>query len=141
MNKTKLTSRQWKLYNLLKSDPNKWFTQKEIADAIPDYNYTERKNDKCSSIREDKIAINASIEVEKIIVMKNYCFKIGNEKEYREERRKHISRLKNQKREIENIDYKYQHNNQGKLISNQGAVIDEKSKARHFFETFVEEEY
>lgn len=137
----KLTSRQWELYNLLKTDPNKWWTQKEIVDAIPSYKYIERNNDKCSSIREDKIAINASLEVDKIIVMKNYCFKIGNEKEYHEERKKHIVRLKNQKSEIENIDFKYKHHNQGKLLSNQGVVIDEKSKARHFFETFIEEEY
>lgn len=137
----KLTPRQWRLYNLLKSQPNRWFTQKEIADEIEEYKYIERENDKCPTIRMDKMAINASLEVDKIVVMKNYCFKIGNEEEYREERRRHISRLKSQKKEIENIDFKYQHNGQGKLLSNQGVEIDEKSKARNFFETFIREEY
>lgn len=137
----KLTSRQWCLYNLLKAEPNKWFTQKEICEAIPDYNYQERNNDRCPNIRSDKIAINASIEVDKIVVMKNYCFKIANEEEFLEERRKHINRLKNQKCEIENMDFKYRNNGQVKLLSNKGDVIDEKSRARNFFETFVNEEY
>lgn len=140
-NKNKMTSRQWSLYHLLKSNPYKWFTQKEICEAISDYRYKERNNDCCPLIREDKLIINASLEVEKIIVMKNYKFKIATEEEYKEERMKHISRLKKQKEEIENIDFKYKNSGQFKLLSVQGRVIDDKSKARQFFETFISEEY
>ena len=136
-----LTSRQWKLYNLLKSQPNKWFTQKEICEAIKEYEFHDRPNDKCPTIREDKLAINQSLEVDKIVVMDKYQFKIGTKEEYLKERIKHVNRLKRQKEQIESMDYKYKLDNQGKLISNKGAVIDEQSKARNFFETFIAQEY
>lgn len=136
-----LTSRQWKLYKLLKSEPNKWFTQKEICEAIKEYEYHDRNNDKCPTIREDKLAINQSLEVDKIVVMNKYQFKIGTKEEYLKERVKHVNRLKRQKEQIENMDYKYNLDNQGKLISNKGNVIDEQSKARNFFETFIAQEY
>lgn len=136
-----MTTRQWKLYNLLKSEPDKWFSQKEIADSIDGYEYKERANDRCSAIREDKNEINASLEVDKIIVMKNYKFKIGTKEEYLEERRKHVRRLKQQVKIIQDFDFKVNRDGHGKLISNKGEVIDEKSKARRFFETFLSSEY
>lgn len=137
----KMTSRCWNLYNLLKSNPTKWFTQKEICDAIPEYRYFNRKNDNCPTIREDKLIINASHEVDHLVVMKNYCFKIANEQEYLEEYAMHVRRLKNQAKTLDDMKYKYSRNGQMKIISNKGKVIDEKSKARNFFETFVAEEY
>lgn len=136
-----LTSRQWDLYNLLKSQPNKWFTQEEICKSVDGYTLQNRKNDRCPTIREDKIVINESLEVDKIIVMDRYCFKIGTREEYLRERAKHVSRLKAQKAQIENMDFKYKHNMQGKLLSNRGEIIDEQSRARKFFETFISEEY
>lgn len=136
-----MTTRQWKLYNLLKSEPDKWFSQKEIADAVEGYEYKERENDRCPTIRDDKNEINASLEVDKIIVMKNYKFKIGTKEEYLEERRKHVRRLKQQVKIIQDFDFKVNRDGHGKLISNKGEVIDEKSKARRFFETFLSSEY
>lgn len=136
-----MTTRQWELYKLLRAQPDKWFSQKEICEHVEGYTYIERNNDCCPAIRNDKLAINASSEIDKIVVMKNYQFKIATYEEYFEERRKHISRLKNQVKELQNIDYKYHMNGQGKLLSNQGVEIDGKSKARRFFETFVNEEY
>lgn len=136
-----MTERQWSLFRLLNSQPDKWFTQKEICEQVKGYEFNDRPNDKCPSIRTDKLAINASEEVDKIIVMNNYCFKIGTEAEYRLERRKHVLRLKNQKKEIENMDFKYSKDKQGRLLTSGGEIIDEKSKARKFFETFTEEEY
>lgn len=134
-----MTTRQWQLYNLLLTEPNRWFTQKEICEKVQGYNYVERNNDRCPMIRDDKLAINATNEVDKIIVMDRYCFKIATYEEYLQERHKHIRRLKNQVKEIENIDYKYRLNGQGKLISNRGEPIDEKSKAKRFIETFIDE--
>ena len=136
-----MTTRQWKLYNLLKTEPDKWFSQKEIADAIEGYEYKERENDRCPTIRDDKNEINASLEVDKIIVMKNYKFKIGTKEEYLEERKKHVRRLKQQVKIIQDFDFKVNRDGHGKLISNKGEVIDEKSKARRFFETFLSSEY
>ena len=139
LTKSKLmTPRQWKLYEFLKTDTNHWFTPEEICKQIPDYEYNEKAWDKCPTIREDKKSINNSTQVEKIIVMKNRCFKIATYEEYVEERNAHIRRLKNQVAEIKDMDFKYNRDGQGKLISCQNAVIDEMSKARPFVETFIE---
>lgn len=132
-----MTPRQWNLFKLLSENPDKWFSQKEIVDALEGYAYQNRNNDKCPAIREDKIAINKSQEVDKIVVMKNYKFKIGTEKEILEERKRHLKRLIKQKQEIEDLDYKLGRNNQGKLLSNQGNVIDENSNAKEFHETYL----
>lgn len=90
----KMTTRQWELYKLLMSDPNKQFTQEEICSEINGYVYKERNNDKCSNIRADKIVINAGTEVDKIVVCSHYKFKIATEEEYKAEHAKHIYRLK-----------------------------------------------
>lgn len=111
-----MTERQEKLLNLLKSEPDKWFTQKEICESISDYTFKERNNDKCSQIRDDKVAINADKEVDSLIVMKDYKFKIGTYDEYRRERYAHVRRLKNQASEIANMDFKFRRNNQGKVF-------------------------
>lgn len=123
-----MTARQWSLYNFLSSDPGRWFTQREICDNVEGYTYFERNNDSCPSIRDDKLVINASPEVDKIVVMKNYCFKIGTVDEYRQERAKHIRRLKNQVQEIQNMDFKYDRDGQGKLVG-------------EFYESFVNERH
>lgn len=134
----KLTPRQWKLYEFLKTDMSHWFTPEEICKQIVDYHYNEYAWDKCPTIREDKKAINNSTQIEKIIVMKNRCFKIATYEEYLEERNAHIRRLKNQVQEIKDMDFKYERDRQGKLLSCQDKVIDEDSKARPFVETFIE---
>lgn len=136
----KLTPRQWKLYEFLKTDTNHWFTPEEICEQIVDYKYNSKAWDKCPSIREDKKAINNSTQVEKLIVMKNRCFKIATYDEYVEERNAHIRRLISQRTEIENMDFKYNRDGQGKVISCQDKVIDENSKARPFVETFVRDD-
>jgi len=135
----KLTPRQWKLYEFLKTDLDHWFSPEEICNQIMDYHYNNGAWDKCPTIREDKKAINNSLQVEKIIVMKNRCFKIATYEEYVEERNAHIRRLKSQVAEIKDMDFKYNRDGQGKLISCADVVITEESKARPFVETFIEE--
>ena len=133
----KLNTRQWNLYKLLKSNPDKWFTQKEISSLVEGYNYVERNNDKCSAIREDKKAINASEEVDKLIVMKNYQFKIATEEEAVAEISMHIKRLKRQKEEIDNMGKKISRDGQGKILSNRLVAIDDSSSAREYYGTFI----
>lgn len=130
-----LTTRQWQLYNLLKSNPDKWFSQKEICDAVDGYEYVERDNDRCPAIRIDKNEINANDRVDKIIVMKNYCFKIGTLEEYTEERAAHIRRLKNQVKFIKDMDAKFERNGQVKLFNN---ILEElKPENEQYHETFI----
>lgn len=108
-----LTERQNALYNLLQSDMNHWFTQKEICDAIPEFHYRETSadtHDHCSAIGLEKRKINAIPSAKKVIVMKNCCFKIGTFEEYMEERASHIARLKNEVAQIKNVDAKFENN-------------------------------
>ena len=136
-----MTTRQWDLYKYLKANTDRWVSQKEIVDNVEGYTYHERANDRCPAIRDDKIAINESLETDKLVVMKNYMFKLATREEYLEERAKHIRKLKNQVKQIQDLDYKADRNNFGKLLSNRGDIIDEKSKAKRFFDSFVESEY
>lgn len=139
-NNTKLTPRQWAFYNFLKSDPNRWFTQKEICDAVGGYNYKENPtstNDHCSTIGEDKRIINENPIIDKIIVMKNYCFKIATLEEYREERMSHINRIKSQVAQVKAMDMKFERDGQGKLFNN---ILDDlKESNEQYHETFYQD--
>lgn len=133
-----LTSRQRELYRLLKSQPNHWFTQKEICDAIVGYVYKDDPfaHDHCATIGQDKRILNESPIVDKIIVMKDCCFKIATYEEYLQERASHIARLKSQVAQVEAMDRKFERNGQGKLFNN---VLDDlKDNNEQFHETFVE---
>ena len=126
-----LKERQKSLYNLLNSDTSKWFSQKEICDAISDYKYNDRKNssDKGSAILQDKMTINESQEYEKIIVSKNYMFKIATIEDYKKERNFHIRKLKNQVKMIKDMDFKYN-------LNLQGVMDDTSGEVEKFIETF-----
>lgn len=136
---TKLTPRQWALFRLLESQPDHWFTQKEICDAIPLYSYKDEitVHDHCPAIGKDKIEINANPRVDKIITMQDCCFKIATLEEYKKERATHIARLKSQKAQIEAMDYKFERHGQGKIFNN---ILEElKESNEQFHETFYEE--
>jgi len=129
-----MNSIQWKLYNLLQSDTDKWFTQKEICDAISEYTYSDDDRNHCVAIGEDRIAINNDPRVDMIIVTKKHCFKIATYEEYIEERNYHIRRLKSQVAQVEAMDYKMSRNGQGKLLNN---ILEElKPENKQFYETF-----
>lgn len=131
-----LTERQLKLYNLLNTDPNKWFSQKEICDAIIDYTYSEDERNHCVTIGEDRIIINANSHVDKIIVTKKHCFKIANETEYAEEREKQKKRALKLLWQVSCKDRKYKRDGQVKLF---GDVFDEvKEESKQYYETFTE---
>lgn len=132
-----LTPRQWGLYNLLKSQPNKWFTEYEIATSVQGYDYTENplhSTTKCTSIFSDKNILNAHSKTDQIIVMKNHKFKIATEEEYKEERARHIRALKKQVEFIENMDKKHYRNGQGKLLNSDLGEL--KPHNKQFYETY-----
>lgn len=139
-NLTQLTTRQWALYNLLKSKPDKWFTEKEIADAVEGYDYNENpahSTTHCIAIYKDKNAINSDPKPDGIIVMKNHCFKYANHQEYLNERNQHIRALKKQVQFINNMDDKNDRNNQGKLLNSDLEEI--KANNKSFYETYVKD--
>ena len=144
MKAIKMTSREWALYNLLKQNPDKWYSKEEIVYEInvlmgaDTFIYNVKCWDKCSKIREDMIEINASKEVDKIIVLKDNHYKIANEEEVVRYLNKKIAMARRQERQVRDLKKKILQNGQGKLLSNQEKPIDINSKARAYHETYVE---
>lgn len=146
----KLTTRQWRLYELLvataewKSDY--WVSKIDIAYYVnanceDTYNIScdDRTHDICSTINLDRLAINNSLEVDKIILIKDNMLKIATEEEAIElEQELHNQAMKLLGR-MSFIQEKRRRNNQGKVLSNQLNPIDENSMAKEFHETFVGE--
>lgn len=108
--------RTWDLYNLLNAAPNKWWTQKEICDNCEGYVYKYRNNDKCPEIRRDMIIINNNQEFEKIVVCKDYKFKIATKEEAFENYMLHVRRLKNQVKILDDLSFKMKRNGHFDII-------------------------
>ena len=141
----KLNTRQWKFYNYLKEqafeDGDRWVSKWEISVAITDYEYNNSPyaHDECSTMNGDRIAINNSQEVDKLILVDNNCFKVAKLDEAIElEQDLHNQAMKLLGR-MSFIQEKRRRNNQGKVLSNQLNPIDDKSRAEKFHTTFIEE--
>jgi hypothetical protein len=109
--------RLWGLYNLLTAEPDKWWTQKEICDWVEGYTYKDRPNDRCPQIRHDMLLINEGQEFEKLIVCKDYCFKVASDQETIEYIKDRIRRLKAQAKQIKDIRYKVYRNGKMNLFT------------------------
>lgn len=141
----KLTTRQFRLYDLLvavaQTNPNRWVSKQEIAGYLGKEHYTINNNelahDLCSTMNLDRIVINNSLEVDKIILIKDNEFKVATEEEAIElEQELHNQAMKLLGR-MTFIQEKRRRNNQGKVLSNQLKPIDESSRAEKYHETFV----
>ena len=131
-----LTPRHWKLYRLLMTDKNRWFTQKEICDQIDEYEYTDDTRNHCVEIGSDRIDINACPEIDEHIVVKSHRFKIANEQEFAKEYISHLTRLRGQKAQLDAMDMKLEREMQVKLFNNQLGELTEHHKQYHsLFET------
>ena len=133
----KLNTRQFRLYDLLvavaKADPVRWVDKLEIADYLGNDYYTintsKHAHDVCSTMNLDRITINNSLEVDKIILIKDNTFKIATEQEaiqLEEELYNQAMKLLERK---SMLVAKRLRNNQGKVLSNQLNPIDDKSRA------------
>lgn len=125
MRKEELETRRELLYELITSDPNKWFTQLEIYRKVGGYVWSVGTHDNCASILADMHKINGDPKFEQIILIKDNKFKVADDEELRIYRIKHIKKLKKQVEIIKNIDYKWGLNNQGKVL-----------KEEEFYKTF-----
>lgn len=102
---SELNSRQWALYNFLKSRGDEWTTQLDVAlelvSEIPEYNFDTRKNFHDCAARHlmtaDIRAINNSTVIQKVIISSGKGIKIANKEEFaryiRKERMAAIRRL------------------------------------------------
>ena len=86
--KNELNARQWAVYNLLKNNPDRYMTQKEIVYALSNYYANTFTDDRFHDSRArinltfDIRAINDSDVVQKIIISDNNGVKIASEKEF-----------------------------------------------------------
>lgn len=150
MKNQKLTPRQWATYNLIKN-ASSWGDRVTIKDIIDNYpecpshkdGYKASKvlkpHDPCSAVWGDITAINASPEVEKIIIIDNFTYRLATAEEaeayYVELREKAMRALVR----AYNVKEKMRKDGQGKLISCQDEPINNASMARRFVEAFVGE--
>lgn len=140
-NTNSLNPRQWGLYHLIKGATmrGETLTIKNICEIMPDeyqYSPSEKNYSNCPTIYKDIDVINASFEVEKIIIKNNNNIKIATEEEAIAEATKIQIRALKLLRKYWEIYGKISADGQGKLISCQNKVIDEDSKARPFIEAF-----
>ena len=145
MENKKLTPRQWATYNLIKnaSSRGESATIEQIIANYPEsaykdgYRRSERaSHDPCKSVWHDIVALNASSEIEKIIIIDNFTYRLATE----EEAEAYYQTLKDKAlrafNRAYNIRRKIRKDGQGKLISCQGAIIVQDSTARRFVEAF-----
>lgn len=143
----RLNSRDWLIYQSIKShtanDEKGYATQREIyedvTDSMPDslqWN-GERSHDPCFPIWSTVRKLNASPEVEKIIIIDDFKYYLAT----KEEAEGYMDKLREEAirklRRVSEISHKYGMDGQGKLLSCQDVEITDKSKAREFVESFV----
>lgn len=83
---SELNARQWRLYNHLKENGDKWEKQREIARSLPDlYPITEPFHDSAARqlMTNDIRAINKSDIIQKIIISSAQGVKLANKEEAR----------------------------------------------------------
>lgn len=146
----KLTTRQWKTYELIKSDSlqGKKTTQYEIYKNYPIerfkdgyvWNDKKKSHDNCPAIWADIERINFSEEIEKIVIYKNFEYWLCSSVEEAQEFAKCylVAALKKLKRHWQVIE-KVKKDGQCKLFSTKGDLIDSKSRARNYIESYLEQ--
>ena len=139
----KLTTRQWQFYNYLKEqavdNEKKWVDKAELGMMIPLYNlnYDDLSHDICSTMNLDRLTINNSSEVDKLILIKDNRFKIATYEEAREMEQELYNQAMKLLARMGVIGRKINKDGQGKLLSNQIRPIDSESQARPYVETFI----
>lgn len=121
--------RQNDLYNyLLRQDD--YVSQREIYENVKGYTWSSQAWDKCSSIRDDMVDINNNPDYDRIIVMKNRCFKIGDSEDVKQFYNARIRKLKRYVEQCNSLKSKVLRNGQGHF-NEEGDLT--------FYETFIQE--
>ena len=143
---TKLNTRQWALYNLIKQRTIEGVktTCADICESLPEH-YQLNKNQthhysNCPEIYKDCEELNLSSEIEKVVVVGNNDFHIAkDEQEAMSYARSLAKRAAHRFKRYWAIADKVSKDGQGKLISCHGDEITDESKARRFVEAFLSE--
>ena len=134
-----LKSSDWALFRLL-NEYLQGLTIEQVCNALNQYfsyndSVSAQKNH-CPAFYESIENINLSVEVDKLIIRKGDIWKLADQKEYQDYQEDNYSRAMTYLKRYWSSIKKERQDGQGKIISNQGVVIDDKSKAKPFHEAF-----
>lgn len=138
--KTKLSVRQWNLYNLIKHNSlveHRKTTQREIYECVLGYewNSDEKCHDHCPAIWQDITENNLSYEHDKIIISDKFTYWIGNSKETQEFIDNLWSQLAPRLMRYWFYKSKVARDGQGKLFDKNLNPVED-TKAREFIESY-----
>lgn len=152
MNEKELLSPiEWFVYRYIRrktyqGGEDKWATQKELVEAINSdlslgvtLEYNEDDYNHCRRLWTIINGINQSGRVPKIIVTKNYRYKLGNQAEVREYFKKQRKDALKKLARLRTLEKRASMNGQGVILDSTGKVIDDESTARRYFESLVPE--
>ena len=129
----KLTTRQWDLYNFLKSqfEEGRYISKKEICANLPQhYEYDTKATRLCRTIENDIREINECPIIQKIIVSNHSGYKIGSKEECEEYIEKRFNR------DLKNLKLNWALSKKVNLDGQMRLTIN---KERDFIEAFIRE--
>ena len=115
---TKLTTRQWRLHDFIKSQNGRKISKREIYEAVGGYNWHERASDKCPAIRTDMKAINASGDCDSIIIFDHQEYYWATKEQARAFIARKIRTIRTAKKEIDELSAKLGSDGQGEILNN-----------------------
>lgn len=105
--KIELSDRQKALIAYIVAQEGRHVSKREIYENVAGYEWNEAASDKCSAIRLDMKAINASDEEDKTIILDGHqCYYWPTKKEFLKFRNKKVKELNTRKAEVVDCDYK-----------------------------------
>lgn len=116
--KSRLTTRQWRLHDYIKSQNGRKVSKREIYEAVPGYEWHDGASDKCPTIRADMKAINASGECDSMIVFDHQLYYWGTKAEIEAFIARKIRTIRTAKAEIDELSRKLALDGQGELVNN-----------------------
>lgn len=127
----------WAFYRIIETRGQQGIGIKELAEML-EFDTKSIESSKYPSNTETYVSfhtmkeeINNSMEVDKIIIMKNYRYRIGTEEEVREYHRKLYSRGLDYLERASIVASKIRQHGQGKTVNNQNNPMNESNKQFH----------
>lgn len=147
-----LTPIEWFIYRYIRNkslsadENDKWTTQRELVDAVncdlslgEQLEYNEDDYNHCRKLWTIINRINQSGRIQKIIVTKNYRYKLGTKKEcedyFKKLRKDALMKLAR----LSTLERRANSNGQGQILSQELNPITEESAARGWLESLVPE--
>lgn len=149
-----LSPMEWAIYRYIRkksylqtdNPDDKWTTQRELVDVVNSdltindkLEYNEGDYNHCRRLWTIINGINQSGKVQKIIVTKNYKYKLGTKKECKEYFRKLRKDALLKLVRLSVLERRMEQNGQGQLLSQDLNPITDESSARGFLESLVPE--